>query len=549
MNLEEELAALKGEYLIEARSRLSEMGGILDRLAHDRGDRASLDALMRHFHAFAGSGTTYGLPTVTAAGSDAERLCRERLAAPGPAAEDEVARWRAKTGEIRAHIEAATVTVPPGAAAAAEVPRATTRRAQDILVVDDDTALRTAIRQMLEQEGFSVREAGSYSAAMAALDTRVPDGLVTDVVLPDGSGYELVATLRTLPRGESAAALVVSKLAGLLDRVEAVQCGADGYFEKPLDWPALLRRLEGALARERSDPARILAVEDDPQQAAFLRAVLSSAGYELRICADPRHFEADLTSFRPDMLLMDVVLPEVSGFDLVRVVRQQERYATLPIVFLTTQAEIDSRMVAARSGGDELLPKPVAPGLLLSTVAARVERSRLLRSLLEKDGLTGLFTHTAFHERARALVSQKARDQDRKMAWVLVDVDHFKSVNDRFGHPAGDRVLASLGALMRRRLRQSDALGRYGGEEFAILLLDLGADDAQRIVQRLLDEFRTIEHTTGGDAPLRCAFSAGVSMLEPGMTVDAWKQAADDALYRAKREGRARVVVADPPSA
>ena len=117
--------------------------------------------------------------------------------------------------------------------------------------------------------------------------------------------------------------------------------------------------------------------------------------------------------------------------------------------------------------------KPVVAPLLLSTVAARIERSRFVRQLLSRDGLTRLLTHTAFIEAAQALHARQQEEPDRAVAWVMIDVDHFKSVNDRFGHPVGDRVLAALAALLRRRLRQSDRVGRYGGEEFATLIEDL----------------------------------------------------------------------------
>ena len=212
-----------------------------------------------------------------------------------------------------------------------------------------------------------------------------------------------------------------------------------------------MRRLEFLFHRARVETPRVLSVEDDPHQANFLTAVLESAGYEVRICSEPDSFFADIAAFRPDLVLMDIQLPGASGYDLVRSLRQEETQAMLPVVFLTTQAELGSRIETARAGGVDHMVKPVSPGLLLSTVASRIERARFLRSLVERDGLTRLLSHTAFLERARVAVARQERHPDWECAFVMLDIDRFKAVNDLYGHPAGDRVLATLAALLRRR--------------------------------------------------------------------------------------------------
>ena len=218
----------------------------------------------------------------------------------------------------------------------------------------------------------------------------------------------------------------------------------------------------------------------------------------------------------------------------------------MPILVLTTESQLQSRSFGARVGGDDHLVKPVIPALLLSTVAGRVERARFLRNLLEKDGLTRLLTHTAFAGRAADAHAAKQRDPQRSCAWVMIDIDHFKSVNDRFGHPVGDRVLANLSALLRRRLRQSDTIGRYGGEEFAVLFEGLPEEEVIRLISRVLDEFRETDLETPGGTKFRVTFSAGVAMLDTVMNLDEWKKAADDALYAAKHAGRNRVLAATP---
>jgi diguanylate cyclase (GGDEF)-like protein len=131
----------------------------------------------------------------------------------------------------------------------------------------------------------------------------------------------------------------------------------------------------------------------------------------------------------------------------------------------------------------------------------------------------------------------------------MLDLDHFKSVNDTYGHPTGDKVILSLANLLRRRLRQSDTVARYGGEEFVILIEGLQEREVVGLVERLLGEFRALTHAAPDGTRFGATFSAGVAMLgdDGGTSVEQWKQAADDALYRAKHAGRNRVVGASTP--
>ena len=205
---------------------------------------------------------------------------------------------------------------------------------------------------------------------------------------------------------------------------------------------------------------------------------------------------------------------------------------------------MEARIEAARSGGDEHLTKPVHPALLASAVGARVERARLLRTLLYRDGLTRLLTHASFMEQVQLAVDRRHRGSLGSASLVMLDVDHFKLVNDTHGHQAGDRVLVALSSLLRRHLRRTDTIGRYGGEEFGILLDQIDEQATSRLVQRLLDEFRVQDHTSPAGAVFRCTFSAGVAALSNGMDRHRWMDAADATLYRAKHAGRDRVMCA-----
>ena len=526
---------LRPEFLRRTRTRLDEAARLLALLRSAPATLPPLQELLRFFHGVAGVGTSFGFPRATALAKEGELECMALLHDRVCPSAVEIDNWTKLLAALAHELAEGS------AGSASEVRAAVATRLPEVLVVSPHPEVAATLIPLLDQEGNASRWLTTRAEASEAFAVSLPQGLIVDAILDGDSGYELIAQLRRLPAGETVPALVVGARTGFVDRVNAIHGGADGYFEEPLDAKALMVRLQQLLEANQVHPARILSVEDDPHQAAYLRWILESAGYEVSVCEDPKRFEALLSEAQPDLVLMDILLPDISGYDLVRYLRQDERHATLPVLFLTTEGQLQSRFRSAHVGGDEHLTKPVVPAVLLSAVASRLERARLLRNLLDRDGLTRLYTHTAVIQRAQALHTQKTRDVSRPFAWVMIDVDHFKSVNDRFGHPVGDRVLASLAALLRRRLRQSDTIGRYGGEEFVVLFGGLAEHEVLRLMGRVLEEFRDTDLEAPGRPSFRVSFSAGVAMLGQGATVDEWKKAADDALYASKEAGRNRV--------
>jgi diguanylate cyclase (GGDEF)-like protein len=529
------LDELRTQFVRRSQARIEVATRILALLRETPEDREQLEDLMRFFHSLAGVGTSFGFPQVTALAKEGELECLAILHGESSLSATEIENWTRLVGAL-AH-ELSQPPLPSPAAGRTGV----VTRIPEVLLVSHDPAVAATLAPLIEQEGHAARTLATRAEASQALGQSLPDALIVEAALEDGSGYDVIDQLRALPGGEAVPVFVLGPRGGFLDKVEAIHGGADGYFEKPVDWKALMRRLQHLLDASQSHAARILSVEDDPQQASYLRSILESGGYEVAVCADPKQFETVLGEFRPDLVLMDILLPGISGYDLVRYLRQDERNAALPVLFLTTEGQMQSRFRSAQVGGDDHLTKPIVPPVLLSTVASRLERARFLKNLLNRDGLTRLFTHTALIERAQALHAQKARDPLRHFAWVMIDLDHFKSVNDRFGHPVGDRVLATLAALLRRRLRQSDTIGRYGGEEFVVLFEGLAEPEVLHLMERVLEEFRAIDLEAPGKPSFRATFSAGVAMLTEDMTLDGWKKAADDALYAAKAAGRNRI--------
>jgi len=289
--------------------------------------------------------------------------------------------------------------------------------------------------------------------------------------------------------------------------------------------------------------ARIFCVDDDPQHTWYLAMILKSAGYEIFTACDATEFQSLLASVKPDLIVMDYVLPEGTGIDLARLVRRDSSYSTVPIVFLTGRAGVEHRIEAVNVGGDDFLTKPVDPELLLSVIASRLQRSQSMRALIDRDGLTGILNRAAFMRRAETAIAESKR-RPESSAFVMLDLDYFKSINDHHGHPAGDQVISAFASLLARSIRPGDEAGRYGGEEFALLLRNITSADAHNLVARLLGEFADIPFRGAKGVPFYVTFSAGVAMLDRQTTLRDWVKHADEALYVAKHNGRARIEAA-----
>jgi diguanylate cyclase (GGDEF)-like protein len=521
----------------EATERFASMVQVLAALDSDLSDAAALEALKQRFHSFAGVCGLEGFEVINSLGARGEADCRRLIAEGSAPTPGHLQRWRSILDVMRAEVEEMKRAVP--AEAPAPVEHAPTRRIYDVLIVDDDNESNALLVERLEEEGFNVNVALSQADAMDCLLVQRPHALLVEASLPDGSGYDVIERLRAVEDKENAAVLLMSRGGAFLDRVETIRSGADGSVSKPLDCDRLVERLRSLVLSRDEAVARILSVEDDADQAAYLRAVLEGAGYAVRTCSDPAKFESEMAAFAPDLILMDILLPEVSGYELAGVARQSDEHQTTPILFLTTQGQLHTRIQSMRSGGDDHIVKPVSPNLLLAAVESRIARARQIRQFLDRDNLTGLYNRASFLRRVKARIR---RGEERPAALVILDVDRFKLLNDGHGHGFGDQVLSRLALFLRKHVRLSDSVCRYGGEEFTMLVDDVTEEDALRLVNRLREEFSTLSHTTPSGKPLSVTFSAGVAPLPRNVEeLPHALETADAALYRAKAEGRNRV--------
>lgn len=535
---QETFGALKEKYLKRSADRLAEILENLDGLISNPSDEELIRKMSRSFHWLAGSGSMYGFKEVSNLGAKGEQYLEGVLSNGAADKQLDVEVLKAIVSDLTQAFSTggeSDETANLGTGSSSRPKEADDRT---VVILSEDQESVASIAKVVDELGLNIHYNRDLKTAINELSRNMPHGLIIEVPLRDGDAYNIVENVRSMQDGDKPAIFIVSKQTGFLDKVRSIHCGADAHYEKPVDLKVMSRRLRYLLDKNTLTPPKILSVEDDPDQAAFIRAFLESVGYLVKTCTDPKNFESFMAEFKPDLVILDVMLPGVTGYELARYIRQDERHATLPVIFLTTHGQLDARIESTRSGGDDHLVKPVPPALLLNSVSSKLERARFLNTLLHKDGLTNLLNHTSFMEQGQQVVAQTKRTSDH-VALIILDVDYFASVNERHGYTGGDKVLLSMSLLLRRRLRQSDVIGRLSGDEFGIIAEGLEPKESLALASRIIQEFANIQHTTLSHSGFHATCSAGIAMLNANeMSLEQWVGSAYQALQLAKSEGR-----------
>ena len=419
-----------------------------------------------------------------------------------------------------------------------------------ILLVDTDSTDVDRLTQQLSPFGYSVDHCKNVFDIGERITARKPSVLLVRVDSGPTAGSEttIETVARILTDGDhKTPTIFLADDYDMKSRLASIRIGAKAFFVRPYSPLDLVDALDLLTEPQEEEPFRVLIVDDDERISEFYIAVLEHAGMQAMALSDPMKVLDALSDFRPELVLMDQYMPEIEGRELGAVIRQEAAFLSIPIVFLSAESDPDKQLELMEIGADEFLTKPISPERLVAAVRIRAERFRRLRSMMLRDSLTGLLNHTTTKEQLSIELSRMRRGK-MSLAFALIDLDNFKSVNDTYGHPIGDQVLKTMSNLLKQRLRMTDLIGRYGGEEFAVALPDVSPANAMLVLDKVREAFADIKQMYNG-GEFSVSLSCGVAMFPDFDDVPALTEAADQALYAAKTKGRNRVVLAAPPAA
>lgn len=510
-------------------------------------DRDSAENLHRFLHSIKGTGNSFGFKELGSIAATGEHLAARLLETPVNVS----AEFWDQLSEVLSNIYLSTETLLKlGASASHEhdalrfelapVDDSEADGGRLIYICDDDHLQVQQLGTQLHCFGYLTVTFTDPAELRTAMLAKRPSAVIMDINFPGGvSGTDVIGAIAN-EMDNPVPAIFLSARDDFEARLNAIKARGEAYFRKPVKALDIVITLDELTVQKKPEPYRVLVVDDEPAIAAYHSLILQEAHMITYQVHKPERVLEILKEFRPDLVLMDMYMPGCNGQELAKLVRQVPDHFGLPIVFLSSETDKRKQFSAMRVGAEGFLTKPIKPEDLVTAVAIRAERMRALRTLMARDSLTGLFNHSTTTQLLEKAIANSSR-QNEPLCFAMIDVDRFKSVNDTYGHPLGDQVLLALARVLQQRLRNSDIVGRYGGEEFAVILHEDTLESATRIINQLREDFAKVRFHVG-DSEFSCTFSAGVADFPRFGRIESLRDAADRALYQAKNQGRNRVV-------
>ena len=546
VSIQKEMAKLRNEFHDRLIKELEEFVAYSKLTDQKLCSTETLKSLYEASHRLAGSALTFGY---TDTGALLRRLESSLDAILNQGAEINLPNLRKQL-----HVLAPAVALPKeieGSATAHETTSDVANRAQTatdnllLYVLEDDPSTSDLLKIGLSSFGYEVITFTNIELVCESGLKNRPDALLIDIEKNDIAAKTLAKLARNLSEYgmESIPILVVSQHDSFTEKLEAARNRVVAFLSKPINIPALESNLEFVLQPRAKSPYRVLLVDDDVYSMEHHRLMLDKWGIMAQALADPAKILDVIEEFQPDLMIFDLHMPSCTGVELAKVVRFHTHWLHIPIIFLSSERNEGRQISAMMTGGDDFIVKPVLEESFVATIMSRAQRARQLAELMTRDSLTGLLKHTEIKERLGHEYARAGRNKSM-VSVAMLDIDKFKNVNDSYGHQTGDVVIATLAHLLRRGLRTTDIIGRYGGEEYMVVLPDTDAKNTAVKLNSLRREFEKVKfrHKTG---VFTCSFSGGICQSTHVKNIDEFVEQADMALYRAKERGRNQIVQAD----
>lgn len=406
-----------------------------------------------------------------------------------------------------------------------------------VLVAGENQTFCNTLCTQLQHLGYHTQSINDLSAIEKEIDKYQPKVIFIDIALQEQ--FEMIGNLvKKLFETEInfPPIIYISEHDNLEARLDAVRNYSTAFLNKSFRLVDLKNILESLAPIKRKVPYKVLVIDDDAISSAYCTAILEKAGINVSCVDKPENVFEYIVNADPDAILLDMYMPNINGFEMASVIRQHQNFSTTPIIIMSSETDINKQFKMRRAGADDFILKPFEPHHLVDTVHNRIQRTRQNKRLIYTDGLTGLMLLPKVKDQVLSLLESCVR-YHLFFSVASIDIDHFKQVNDMYGHLTGDQLLRNFSEFLLSRVRKSDMVIRAGGDEFIIILPYTSGDNALRALNSIRDLFsQRIQHYE--DKEFKVSFSAGIASTKYSSDLEALLAEADAALYRAKENGR-----------
>jgi len=483
----------------------------------------------REAHKLAGSVGNFGFPE----GSRLARALENTLRGNKPLAQTEILLLCDKTVALRRALDKSPELVVSETTPGDDRPT--------LLVVDHDRELGELLAVEALARGMQPQLATDLSSAREVLSREDADVVLLGLSNSNRLEDELTFLAELTDRDHPVPVLILTASDSLTDRVEVARFGGRGFLPRSLP-PSQVMEAVSQLHKIETRYATVMAVDDDPQILAILSALLETHHITLVPLEDPLRFWEVLVDSSPDLLMLDIDMPNLSGIELCQVVRNDPRWAGLPILFLTAHTGAATLNRVFSVGGDDLVGKPIEGPELMTRIFNRLGRTQLQRRMSETDALTGVASRLRSCQSLETFLSLAYRDR-QPLCLAVLDLDDLGRINEQHGQAAGNRVLAWFGDLLMRTFHEDDVVARWGGGKFIVGVLGMSRDDGVRRLAEVLEDLRQQLVAIPGGLKIRLTFSCGVAQYpQDGTDLESLYQSAEEALCVAKASGCDRVL-------
>lgn len=449
-----------------------------------------------------------------------------------------------------------------------------------VLVVDDVPANVKLLEAKLTNEYYDVITAKDGFEAIEQTKAKKPDLILLDVMMPGIDGFETCRRLKQDPDVSHIPVVMVTALSEPSDRVAGLEAGADDFITKPINDTALFARVRSLVRikvlidelrlRDKSGSqlgmsasdfslnldvsgSTIMLVDDDVVQVRRISEKLVAGGYQFHHYSEhQKALEFTRGENLLDLILISTQLADIDGLRLATQFKAIEQVRNVPIIMLVDEDEQHLMLKGLELGVNDYLLTPVDFNEMFARVKTQIRRKKYQETLKSNyqesvsmavtDGLTKLYNRHYLDTHLKNLVRQAA-EQNRALSVVIMDMDHFKSVNDTYGHSSGDEVLKTLAEIIVKTIRSADLAARYGGEEFVVLMPETDAIRCYEAAERLRKGVEAAEFAIPHpESPIRKTISIGCATMQANDTPESLLKRADVALYEAKNSGRNKVL-------